>query len=70
MPATEDLKPAMLVQRPSRIVEFHFECLDANGSVISSSAETLPPECTPEDVRDDDPERSGPDCDSVDEPEQ
>ena len=57
MAATGCLKPALLFQRPSRIVEFHFECLDAHGSVLSSSSETI--ECNPGDVRDDDP---GPDC--------
>ncbi len=72
MPATECSKPSMLVQRPSRIVEFIFETLDASGSVISSSSETLPPdECIlHNDVRDEDPEDPNPDCDSVDAPEQ
>ena len=53
MPATE-CKPTMFIQKPSRVVEFHFECLDASGSVLSSSTEALPFESTPEDVRDDD----------------
>ena len=49
----------MLVQRPPRIVEFQFECLDAEGAVISSLVDTLLPECTPEATRDvPEPERA------------
>ena len=57
--AVPDVPERLLLQGSRRIVEFHFACLDAKGAVISSSVDTLPPECTPEAARDEPaPERA------------